>query len=193
MTTPSFLTIASGAPRPIAVWSGDLRVLAYHTEASLPDDLAKLPRWRFTVPVTQIPRSEANRTGYPVLDQHHRPLWKGARITARFGKSYESVTDTGIFQFADAWMMMHIQSDSAHRKYGLDPRIGEHCLPPSRGHSVSRTEYMREGVHPESLRIYGTVGSHEHGFTEHYITLDEDPRGVCVRARRPRRAPSIAA
>lgn len=190
MSTPSFLTLAPDAPLPIAVWSDDLRVIAYHTEASLPDSLTGLPRWRFTVETTLSPGSGVNGANHPVVDADGRPLWAGCRILVRWGKAWNSQTDTGRYQGTERHTTSALLMDHEHAR--TDAR--GFCQPASRTVTYCTTSYHRDGLLPGSTWLYGEVGSrYELGLAEHFVRVTDDPREVCLRVRLRRSKPAARA
>ncbi len=188
MVDASFLTVAKGADRPIAVWTDDLSVLAYHTEDSLPDFLAGLPRWRFRVPVTQVARTSVNATKHPVLDCNHRPLWQGCAIEAQLGSLYIYRREEATFVAVEETGGCRIQTRRPIPTYRYDMRIRSDIrVEDSTDQYFSYTTYDRDGPYPSVIRMIREIGNYDIGFSTRYLRLTDDPRTVCTRARRPRR------
>lgn len=182
MKSPSFITIACGAERPLAIWSDDLTVLAFHTETDLPSELAGLPRWTYLVPVTQIPNSDVSKSGYPIFDEAYRPLWSGARIRMRWGTVANADEDDAVYHGTDVYQQSSVTTAKEHMRYGRDI-----CLGMTREHTGLASTYEANGLHPGAIILRRTIGSmHEWGVDTHFIRLLDDPRDVCKRVRRPR-------
>lgn len=185
---PTFLTYAPGASLPYTGWTDDLTAVAFYRPEQIVDELVALPRWEFVAATSLVAQSRLNRTRFPVLDRDARPLWETCRIEVRFGPRGNGHTVSARYLGTAEYTITRIRTDQPCPKTGHDARAGTICLPASCDHDLTGSTFVRDGIHADAILLDQKVGDHDLGFDRHYVRLLDDPRDVCIRMKRSRRA-----
>ena len=168
---------------------GDAFLLWQETEGAAPDLLGShrsldeiegasdLAHYRFESE-TSFTRGSLNGGRYPVSDRDGKPLWDGARLNFCIPSHHiNTVAGEGAFVAADAYGGCRILSDREITVYGpqgtAEGRRRE-------VYTAVRT-FQKEGPIGPVVSLAGALGDpHEHGQVATYISVQDDPRRVCV-------------
>ncbi len=187
-----FVTVDENARgRGAVLWEeteGRLSPLGVYESAEAVPGAGEVEVWTFDVPTTlQVGNPAINEANRPVVDRDGAPLWEGARIAFTISlHRHVFCTDGGTFGRADRYGGHSLVSDRPHRVYDEHGSSRE----ARRELYSANGEYRRTGDLRGFEVLARKVGDpYEHGKTDTYVRLDDDPREVCTLAFDPAPAP----
>jgi len=186
-----FITVDEQSKVPVLVWEEQdgsaPKVVSRHGSLDEVPDAEGLDVWKYEVPLTTAEGTPLNPSRYQVVDAQGAPLWAGARIAFNVQSHYiNTVSGKGTFTELDRLRGVRFVSDEPMNVYG-------------RGGFIERTrreqyspvgDYQFDGLYRGMHVLSGKLGDpFEHGVTNTYFVLDQDPRDVCVLVPKPSAAP----
>ena len=188
-----FITVDPNASaHPALLWEegedGSFKVVSRH---DAPEDVPghdEIPTWTFEVPTTLAAGSPVNEARQPMVDADGAPLWEGARIRFCLQSTYiNTYSGDGAFGRANRYGGHSFVSDEPHPNWGP----GGFSSSSGRQRSCGGGRYNYSGPLKGYNQLSDGLGDpHEHGVTQTYVRLIEDPRSVCALTHDPSSAPA---
>jgi hypothetical protein len=182
-----FLTIdPNKVPVPVLLWEetdgGAPKVVGRFASLEEAPEAEALEIWRFEGPLS-TGRGPANEGNYPVVDPDGAPLWPGARISFRVQTHYVNWTDgEGTFLKTDLYGGTSYVSDVPMNVYGRGGFVVDR-----RREMYAHVDDFRHDGEFKGCRVLAKMlgDPYEHGQTQMFVRLADDPRKVCKLEREP--------
>lgn len=192
-----FLTTnCKGLKKPVLLWEeqsdGLPKIIGRFASIDDVEDASQYEVWSFPDRLTTTPNTKANQAGQPVVDADGAPLWEGAKISFRVQSHYiNTVSGTGVYQSASQLGGSQFVSDEPLNVYD---RTGFIVAKRREQYTATSTYVYDRNSELAGTRVLANkIGDpYEHGQTDTFIRLAEDPRGICTLERKAEDVPAAS-